>query len=121
MLLCKAILQLPPPINQTYKAVYSSRLKRTVFFSSYPAKKWKKESQEILNLYPSKTLFEGDVKLLVRWYFKNKRRDIDSGLKLLMDCLQGTIIKNDNQIKSLKVHKEVSKEDPRVLIKLYSI
>ena len=53
----KVILPLPPSMNQTYKAVYSSRLKRVVFYMTYKAKKWKKEAQKKIT---QKRPFRGD-------------------------------------------------------------
>lgn len=112
MLLNKVKLPLPPTTNSTYKAVYSSRLKRTVFFSSYETKKWKKQAQEILSHYADKPT-EEPIFFHIQWYLKFNR-DIDGGLKLLMDSLQGVIIKNDKQVVKLVAEKSFDKLNPRV-------
>jgi Holliday junction resolvase RusA-like endonuclease len=101
-------LPLPPPVNQTYAAVYSSRLKRTVFFMKYPAKKWKKLAETKIS--DNFTFMEGKINMSVDWYLK-RDRDIDSGLKIIMDVFQGVVFKNDSQINSLQVTKQKTEEE----------
>ena len=109
-------LPLPPPTNQTYRAVYSSRLKRTVFFSSYESKKWKALAQKTML---QKDIIDTPVKVEVQYFFK-RERDIDSGLKLLLDALQGTVIKNDSQVKSLLIIKGKDVESPHAVITIHA-
>ena len=116
----KFTLPLPPPINQTYKAVYSSRLKRTVFFMSYPAKKWKTQVEKMLALKEDKPYFESTLTMQITLYL-NHQRDIDSGLKIIMDVLQGIIYKNDSQITKLTVIKKNNKAfEPKAEIEVHN-
>jgi crossover junction endodeoxyribonuclease RusA len=46
--------------------------------------------------------FAGDVEVLVRFYFKTKRkRDLDNQNKLILDALTGIAYEDDNQISAL--------------------
>jgi len=64
-------------------------------------------------------IIEGDVCLNVFFYFKdNRKRDIDSHLKALLDSMSGIVYIDDSQINELHVFKEVDKADPRVIIQI---
>ena len=108
---------LPPTTNSTYRAVYSSHLKRTVFFSSYESKKWKKQAEEVIG---QQKIIENPVQVNIKWFLKFSR-DIDGGIKLILDGLQGTIIKNDSQVNILHIEKFKTKDNPRVEVEVLSI
>lgn len=59
-------------------------------------------------------VLEGELDVSIEFYFKDRRRDIDSSLKGLLDCLTGVIWKDDRQIMSLHAKKMVDKENPRI-------
>ena len=64
-------------------------------------------------------LMTEDVCLNVFFYFKdNRKRDIDSHLKALLDSMSGIVYIDDSQINELHVFKEVDKADPRVIIQI---
>lgn len=64
----------------------------------------------------------GPLALTIRFYFKdNRRRDIDSHLKCLLDAMTGIVYDDDSQVIELHVFKFIDKKQPRVAIEvLYS-
>ena len=107
--------RLPPPLNRTYRAVFSSRLHRTVFFMDYPAKKWKVDAKREIQKNP--IFFEGKVFMKVNWFLK-RDRDIDSGLKLLIDAFEDICFKDDIHIVKLEVNKSRVETDGFVTVSL---
>lgn len=64
-------------------------------------------------------LLDGDVTLNVLFYFKdNRKRDIDSHLKALLDSMSGIVYQDDSQVNELHVFKEVDKKNPRVVVQI---
>ena len=62
---------------------------------------------------------DGDICINVLFYFKdNRKRDIDSHLKALLDSMSGIVYKDDSQITELHVFKEVDIENPRVEVQI---
>lgn len=58
---------------------------------------------------------EGPVEIIIRLFFKNKkRRDIDGPLKALLDAMTGIVYEDDSQIMDLHVHRSIG--EPRVEI-----
>ena len=59
------------------------------------------------------------VALNVYFFFSdNRRRDIDSHLKCLLDSLTGIVYEDDSQIHELHVFKSVDKKNPRTIIEI---
>jgi Holliday junction resolvase RusA-like endonuclease len=52
-----------------------------------------------------------NVKLEISFYVKNKRRDIDNLLKVLLDSMNKIIYDDDKQIIELIVHKIIGQEN----------
>jgi len=76
---------------------------------------------EIKSQYKGK-IFEGDCRVKITLFFKRKGiADIDNFNKLVIDSLQGIILKNDSQIQELLIKKDYSKENPRIEIELLKI
>lgn len=74
---------------------------------------------EILTQASNIGLIEEDVALNVMFYFKDERkRDIDSHLKCLLDSMTGIIYRDDSQITELHVFKEVDKKNPRTVVQI---
>lgn len=73
------------------------------------AKNWKLEAQWLLK---GKRILVCPVEVFITFYLK-RDRDVDN-LKLLVDSLEDTVIKNDSQIKVLHIFKEMDKNNPRV-------
>lgn len=111
----KIILKtMPPALNATYKSgrggkFYKSKDSKT----AQDAIRW-----EIRSQYRGK-LIEHNVAVEIVFYWKDKRRDIDSGLKSLLDALTGIVWKDDRQVIDLHVWKEVDKENPRVELDIF--
>jgi len=65
-------------------------------------------------------IIEEDINITAYLYFGDKRRrDVDNFGKLWLDALQGTIIKDDNQVQELTTIKKYDKENPRIEIELF--
>jgi len=82
------------------------------------AKRWKKEAKRKLGARRRK-LIEEPVELFVTFYLRYNR-DVDN-LKLLLDALEGTVIKNDRQVEALHVFKEKDRKNPRVVVELWRL
>lgn len=64
-------------------------------------------------------IIEGDVTLNVIFYFKNnRRRDIDSHLKAVLDSMSGIVYVDDSQVNELHVFKCIDTENPRVVVQV---
>ena len=64
-----------------------------------------------------KAPFAGPVRLTVRAFYKDNRRDLDTAL--LHDCLQNQgVILNDRQIKELHAYRLLDRLNPRVEFEL---
>lgn len=64
---------------------------------------------------------EGSISLTIRFYMPNMRKDIDAGLKTLLDCGTGILWADDRQIIQLNVFKEKDIQNPRVELSLEEI
>lgn len=90
-------------------------------FRKYITKKgreYKEELQKHFN-YTMKhnEIFKKDVKLDIKLYFDNKRKnDIDNFVKPLMDCMSEIIFVDDRQVQELHLCKFYDKEHPRIEI-----
>ena|ERR1035437_218163 len=106
-------LPLPTALNRTYKSGQGH------WYKSQESRNWEAEATYALikSGYRQKhRMIEEDVHLDIVFYLK-RDRDIDSGLKILLDFMQDKIYRNDRQVKELHVIKVQSKE-PRVDINL---
>ncbi len=61
---------------------------------------------------------EGDIDLECRVYFKDRRRDLDGVIKVLLDVLEGVLYGNDRQIHRLVFVKLYDKTNPRVEVEV---
>lgn len=60
---------------------------------------------------------QGAVHADIRMYFENElARDNDNALKIVFDCLEGIVLKNDNQITDHSAKRRLDKKNPRVEI-----
>ncbi len=106
---------LPPAINDTYKTgngrFYKDKEAETAQFQIWAEAKSQYSGKPLTN----------PVALDILFYFKDKRRDIDSGIKALLDCLSGVCYEDDRQIEQLYVRKNYSKKDPRCEVTIYEL
>ena len=66
-------------------------------------------------------MFEGEVHVVMRMTYASWRPDLDGGMTLILDAMQGKIYKNDRQVASLIVTKEKpDKANPHVIIEVRS-
>lgn len=91
---------LPPSVNEMYKR------SRTSFYKSTEAKEAIEEIQLVIrSQYRGKPLETEGISVSVNLFAKNKRRDIDSILKSLLDCGNGILWRDDSLISELHVFK----------------
>lgn len=102
----------PITVNSAYK--YS---KNGVYLSD-EAKKYK---MYILNELSNYKKIKGKIKLIVKFYFKDKRkRDIDNYLKIFIDSIKNVIIDDDSEIQKITASKEISFEY-KILFKIVKL
>lgn len=58
------------------------------------------------------------ISVIIFFYFKDNRKDIDGCLKALFDSMEGILWDNDRQIVSMKVYKLFDKQNPRTEIEI---
>lgn len=73
---------------------------------------------EIKGHYKGQKLLECPLSITIRFYFKDKLKDIDSCLKGLLDCMQGIVFYNDRQIVELHVFKKIDKGHTRTELEI---
>ena len=66
-----------------------------------------------------KNLFEEDLSIAIKIYYRTRRPDLDESL--ILDLLEGKVYKNDRSIKSKYVEHGLDKEHPRSLIVISSL
>ena len=59
-------------------------------------------------------LLEGDVRVTMTIYYKNRRPDLDESV--ILDCLEGYAYKNDRQVKEKHIYHGLDKKNPRAEI-----
>jgi len=112
----KFILDLPPTSNQLYRAVH--RGGRTYQYLTGEARAWKEAAQWRMRDGRRKVI-KGPVEVVATFYLKYDR-DVDN-LKLLLDALEGVVLRNDRQVTSLHVFKEKGAKKPRVVLEVYEL
>lgn len=66
-----------------------------------------------------KKIFEEDLSIAMKIYYRTKRPDLDESL--ILDLLQGRVFKNDRSIKSKYVEHGLDKEQPHSVIVISSL
>ena len=66
-----------------------------------------------------KNLFEEDLSIAIKIYYRTRRPDLDESL--ILDLLQGRVFKNDRSIKSKYVEHGLDKEHPHTVIVISSL
>ena len=61
-------------------------------------------------------IIECDVAIDIMIYYASRRPDLDE--RLILDCLQGLVYKNDRQVKKKTIYWGLDKENPRAIIRL---
>jgi len=66
-----------------------------------------------------KKMFEEDVSIAIKIYYRSRRPDLDESL--ILDLLQGKVFKNDRSIKAKYVEHGLDKEHPHSVIVISSL
>lgn len=78
---------------------------------SKKGEEFRENVQQYMKLYKYKT-FQGDVKVTLNIYFKDKRkRDLDNCFKPIFDCFNGILYEDDSQIVEIHSRKLKAKND----------
>jgi crossover junction endodeoxyribonuclease RusA len=109
------ICSLPPSINATYKTN-----RKGGFYKSQEAKDWTEACQWEVRKHYKHSPLTSQIYLGID-FMQKMNRDIDNGLKLIIDALQGLVYDNDRQVVHLNVRKFEEKENPRVEIQVEEI
>lgn len=114
----KFSLTMPPSINQTYGVNTTEQ----AMYKRRGARDWEIQAGwEIKEQWKGKKQpFKGFVKIGIDWYYKTDR-DIDAGLKILLDLLQKQqVVLNDRQFRYI-THIGIYPDeinDPRVEVEI---
>lgn len=110
-------LPLPVPTNEAYKTGKGN------FYKSKEAKAWEDEAGYLLLAQrKNKAPFLDRVYVCLAFYFPNEHKDIDGGIKPVLDLLQRlNVYKNDRQVKHLVVLSLEDKKKPRLEIEVASL
>lgn len=108
-------LPIPPRLNTKYK-VGKGRV--------YVDPQHKKYVDQVHKLLTAKRIkpAAGDLGVIITWYRRTKRGDIDGILKTLLDSMTGYAYKDDAQIKELSIFRSDSEpNNPRVVVKIIDL
>lgn len=106
------ILSLPPSINRTYKTTRDGG-----FYKAKEVIDWIDENLWEIKKQWKEEPIGYDAIVHVNWYLK-RDRDIDAGIKSLLDLLQkGNVVTNDSVIKRAIITKYKS-DEPRVQVEI---
>lgn len=119
-------LPLPPGINQQYVTLKNGR--RGL---SQASKQWKKAARQEIALYRfdgrlSDTFVaqaqSGYLAFTFDFYFESPlRRDLDGGLKILLDTLCDAMEVDDNRVVDLHLSKRIDPLRPRVVVQIEAL
>jgi len=103
----------PPSVNTYWRS--TCRNNYPVVYLSKKGKMFKESLSLLIQNKMKKDNFfiiDNRCKLEIKYYYKGKRhKDIDNILKVLIDSLNGILIKDDSQIVKLKVSKFRAKKN----------
>jgi len=101
-------IDLPVPTNRAYAT------NRGRWYKTAECKAWEIKAGWVIKQSWKKKPLEGRVVVDIWFIFKDDRRDIDGGIKPVLDLLQRQgVYKNDRQVWDMPVHKRFDKEFPR--------
>ena len=81
---------------------------------SAPALAWAASAKAQISAMYQGEPYDGDVALYATIYYASRRPDLDESL--LMDALQGVVIRNDRQIREKHIWGSVDKANPRCVV-----
>lgn len=83
------------------------------------AKKWERQAEKLLKEQYKGKISEDPAGVNLTWYLK-RWRDIDGGEKIVLDMLEGIVLKNDRQINEMHLYRKWDKKDPRIVIEVFN-
>lgn len=109
------VFNLPLPVS-TNRAYATNRGR---WFKIKKQKDWEEEAgKELMRQMSGQTGYYGYNTVRIRWFF-NRDRDIDGGIKSILDLLQRMgIYSNDSVVTKLEVTKCINKENPHVFVEV---
>ena len=112
----KITLTLPPGINKTYGV---NRNAKHPLYKKEEVKAWEVEAGYQVKQAVGMPEFKGYMAVGITWYYKHNR-DIDAGLKVLLDLLQKQrVYLDDRQVRKIKyIDIYEDKANPRVELKI---
>lgn len=115
------VLPLPPGINRTY-GVGINRSGSSVMYKNTSAKLWEEEAGWTLKKVWHEKPMEGPVEMEIHWFYKDDR-DIDAGLKLLLDLFQKQgVYLDDRQVRKItNMTIDEDRTNPRVEVTINKI
>lgn len=107
------LLDMIPPSTNHYKAQRWTG-KFIQWYLTKKAKDFQENFKEHLKSYiPVETPLDVEI----NYVFPDRRKhDIDNYCKILLDCMQGSVYKDDNQIVRLTLNKKYEKNNPSTTI-----
>lgn len=114
----KFILPMPPGINRTYGVNLEQNGR---MYKKKTVTDWEEDAMYsiILQWKGRREPLKGNVQVGINWFYKVDR-DIDAGLKVLLDVFQkANVYKNDGQVRRI-THMDIAedKENPRVEVQI---
>lgn len=113
----KFTLSMPPGINKTYGVTRKGKIP---FYKKPVVREWENEAGwEVKRQWKGRKIaMTGELSVEVIFFYKYNR-DIDGGLKVLLDLFQRSgVYANDQQIIELIVHKKQDLLKPRVEVQI---
>ena len=77
---------------------------------------WLKSLDAMLEGQRFELVAEGDIKVTVTAFFKDRRIDMPNIIDPLLDGLQTRLFRNDSQVAELVTRREIDKDDPRCVV-----
>lgn len=106
-------LPLPPSANRYWRS-YARKGKGGGFHAqvvrSPEADAYKFEVMSVVDRSPTSE----PVSITMRVYNKNKTRDLDNNIKVLLDALKGLLYDDDVQVVEIHAYKDIDHANPRV-------
>jgi crossover junction endodeoxyribonuclease RusA len=111
-------LPLPPSINSYHRSVVLRGGVGKVLISA-TGRRWRKQAMTIAQMQAGATRpIDGDVRVRVRVYFQDRRRDLGNVEKPLSDLLEGIAYANDRQISDMHYTRHIDRGNPRVEVEV---
>jgi Holliday junction resolvase RusA-like endonuclease len=106
-------IELPVPTNRAYAT------NRGRWYKTDECKAWEEKAGWTIKQSWKEKPLEGHVIVSIWFMFENDRRDIDGGIKSVLDLLQRQgVYKNDRLVWNMDVHKRIDKEFPRCVVEV---